>query len=1199
MGGNTISTVSHLSINLLGQVQIACDGRPISSFGNEKAQALLAYLVLEDRPHQRNTLANLLWPEYRDDSARTNLRQALHQLRAALGDGDDGDASETHPPFILTSRQSLQINLQASFEADVQRFVTLLKDSESHAHTALADCPACLARIQEAVGLYRGEFLQGFSIADSMPFEEWRRLVQERLHLQMVTALGQLTKAYAQTGSFGHAQQYAARWIGLAPYSEEAHRWLMRTLVWSGQSVAALVQYQRCLELLAHELGVPPDAETTALYEQIRTGRLPTPVPVRPPAVDVRPFPPSETVPALDDLPPLPIPHTPFVGREQELAQIAAWLQQPDIQLLTVVGPGGIGKTRLAIEIARTQQHHYRDGVCFVNLATINLEHQRDVVAGMAILIAASMGIELQGSTPVQTLIRLLKDKQILLVLDNFEHLLAPAATDRELDSVGVLLDISLHAPQTKLLITSRERLNVRRERVFQVGGMDYGVNLALAQATQASAVNLFVQTAQRVRPNFVLNERNLPALLRICALLDGVPLGLELAASWAEILNLDDIASQIQRDKRFLVSQWRDLPQRHSSMNAVFDWSWRLLNETEQQALRRAAVFQGGFTFAAFQTITGAPLEVLHRLIHKSLLRQPQGDRYDLHELLRQFAGEQLVAYAGDINRTEARHAEFYLQFAVERAKLLFSHAAKSAANEVGAEIANIHKAIHGAVQQRRIETLARAIHPLLRFHKLTGRLAEFVAVLQPAGMALAEALASANTSEKGLYRAVLGQIYGLLTNALIELHRYEQAQPLAHRAIELAQSSETKFGEVFGCFGLGQLHHMRGQTIEAKAQLTDTLELIRRYRAQGVTDTWMQDAELAALVWLAGVVCEVDDLPTANALLIEGMVVARSAGSVFGEAICLSNMAWPAIRIGDIATAIQCYEGALERSIALGYAWGIGVVRCELGVLLRDQSQWEPARTLLRDAVPVLREIGNVLHERIALVYLAEVHLYCGQLALASECYAQNQQLDGLIEASAMKVFRTMQICQFYANTGDYESALRIAEASLPLLSQFGQPHEQAAAQVTLGQIQMGLGRLAKAASLFLQAIQMLDHSTVVPACIEAHVGLGLIALESDDMAAAMHHIDLALAMQTTQAVPDLISHLAVQWACYRVLNRQKDSRAHDTLQSAHRRLMAHADMISPADAREAFLHKIGVNHALVDLITQQAVLVPTVPT
>jgi predicted ATPase/DNA-binding XRE family transcriptional regulator len=346
----------------------------------------------------------------------------------------------------------------------------------------------------------------------------------------------------------------------------------------------------------------------------------------------------------------LPRALTPFIGRESELSTLGRLLCDPQCSLLTLVGSGGIGKTRLAVEAASQSQEHFPDGVWFVPLAALSSP------ALLIPAIANVVKLRFQDPADSQTqLLRYLCKKKALLVLDNAEHLL---------EGVGLFVEILQACPDVKLLVTSRERLNLLSEWVFEITGLPGPPDDHVESFEAYSSVALFLQCAQRVYPGFVLDRTNRTEVAKICRLVGGMPLAIELAAAWTHLLPCTQIAQEIERDIDFLADAGRGTPPRHTSMRAVFDHSWGLLTPHEQAVLRKLSVFRGSFGLAAAQAVAEANLAHLRLLLDKSLIRRNASDRYDLHELTRQYAYEQLVK-AGEEKGVRDQALRHYLSFA------------------------------------------------------------------------------------------------------------------------------------------------------------------------------------------------------------------------------------------------------------------------------------------------------------------------------------------------------------------------------------------------------------------------------------------------------------------------------------------------------------------------------------------------------
>src|SRR5512135_2553797 len=459
-------------------------------------------------------------------------------------------------------------------------------------------------------------------------------------------------------------------------------------------------------ELLAQHLAIPAAERVTFL--RVARGEL------RVDRLAEAPLPLVSTLP-VTSLPPssnLPIPPTPLVGREAELAALSRLLFDPQCRLITLIGTGGMGKTRLAIEAATRHAAASSSGAYFVALASLSSP------AFLAPAIADALGVKFQGPTePRAQLLTYLRDKSLLLVLDNFEHLLS---------SVELLAEIMERIPDVKLLVTSRERLNLPGEWVFAIQGLPVPAVEQSDRLAENSAVLLFTQCAVRARNNFALEAGEYEAVVRVCQLVEGMPLGIELAASWVRVLSCQEIAREIESNLDFLATPMRRIPERHRSLRAVFEHSWSLLPSSERELLRQLAVFQGGFRREAAELVAGATLSGLMALVDKSLVRRTQSGRYDLHEVVRQYA----LAHLAEDPRGEAavreRHSEFYLGLVKAREKTSHGAAQAETMRELTDEIDNIRAAWDWAVKHEKFGTIGPALRCFAWFCDMRGWLRE-----------------------------------------------------------------------------------------------------------------------------------------------------------------------------------------------------------------------------------------------------------------------------------------------------------------------------------------------------------------------------------------------------------------------------------------------------------------------------------------
>jgi predicted ATPase/DNA-binding SARP family transcriptional activator len=668
------------TLRLFGNPHIEVDGEVVASLGTRKAIALAAYLAVTGSGHSRDTLVALLWPELDQQRGRAALRSTLSALKKGLADTGlvvDGD----HVTLSL-----------ADVACDVVQFQAHLAAAQRHRHREDFVCDACLAALKAAVALYRDDFMAGFSLSDSIAFDEWQFFQTEQLRGQLAQVLGRLAANCQDRAQWQEALAYGRRWLLLDPLQEAAHRALMQVYGQMGQLTAVQRQFQKCVELLRDELGVAPSAETVAVYEAARKGRTGD-WGVETKAQSQSP------VSSLQSL-------TPLVGRTAELAQIETRLADPACRLLTLVGSGGMGKTRLGWETAVRHQ------ATFIPLAPVS--DTGHLVAAMA----TALNFSFYGTEPPQTqLLDFLREKSLLLVLDNFEHLLAGAT---------FLLAILQHAPAIKMLVTSRERLHVRGEWIVEIRGL-------AVEGRNETAVQFFIQTAQRIHPDFPA-EAQLADVRRICQLVEGMPLAIELAAAWVRVLDCAEIAQEIEHNLDFLATNLRDLPERHRSLRAVFDHSWQLLSEAERAAFQRLSVFRGGFERGAATAVTNTQLPTLLALVDKSLLRREGDGRYHIPEALRQFAAEKRRAIESELKQEHAHYFAHFLQ--AREAALKGSGQQKEALAEIGVEIENVRQAWHWAVGQGMETAVVQAMESLFLYYEMRSLFQEGAEMFGEAGV-------------------------------------------------------------------------------------------------------------------------------------------------------------------------------------------------------------------------------------------------------------------------------------------------------------------------------------------------------------------------------------------------------------------------------------------------------------------------------
>lgn len=395
-----------------------------------------------------------------------------------------------------------------------------------------------------------------------------------------------------------------------------------------------------------------------------------------------------------------------FVGRVTEISEISGLLVDSACRLLTLVGPGGIGKTRLALEVCQQNAALFPDGVYIVYLQP--LSSSEFIIS----TITDALELQIQVDTALEQLVlNHLYDKTLLLMLDNFEHLL---------DGNHIVRQILAETRDVKILTTSRERLNLREEWVYEVNGLDYPINDDNTPIEKYGATQLFIQNARRASTTFRLTAENIPAVSRICRLVGGMPLGIELVSTWVRVLTCDDIAQELAHGLDILETSLHNVEARHRTMRAAFEPTWNRLSEDERNGFMKLSVFRGGFTRAAAEFICGASLNILSALIGKSLVQSSDNGRYGIHELLRQYGEEKLSLFSPDIQeQTHNLHRIYYLQLLSEcETEIVFLGQQKAAIAKINNDLENVRIAWQRAVEQGCFEEILQATEGLWDFY-------------------------------------------------------------------------------------------------------------------------------------------------------------------------------------------------------------------------------------------------------------------------------------------------------------------------------------------------------------------------------------------------------------------------------------------------------------------------------------------------
>ncbi|MCB0121846.1 MAG: AAA family ATPase, partial [Caldilineaceae bacterium] len=924
---------------LFGSPTIMIQGDPLT-INRFQIRAFLFRLAAQAEPVTRDQLTQLFWPDVDDARARRHLTQLLSHVRRVL----------PLPKLLLQTPSHVQLN-QAQIWSDVVAFKQLLAESE-HASGLAQPQTAELA-----LELYGGPFLDGISTPDLPEYELWLETERAWLERRYLELLAAHTLALMDEAAFAPALELSRRHLAIDELAEDAHRRLIACYAAVGERSTALRQYEHCVDLLQRELDVAPMAETVALHQAVLRGApwaelssFVLPAALQPVGQQ------STTVNATAALLPAPndhLPHEPLpiIGRRTELAALAELLTDPQNRLITIVGVGGMGKSRLALAAAHEQRDlgNFPDGIYFVALVALTEPNQIVPAILRALQLSVAIGSG-QSRTPLAQLLDFLREKRLLLLLDNFEHLL---------DGADVVVQIERAAPGVHLLVTSRKVLGVHGEQLFPLNELPYPqTDPPDAMATNGDdttaavaypAVQLFLQSAQRSTPRFHLTTENQAAVVRICQLVGGMPLALELAASWVTMLSAAEIGVEIAGSLDFLEAEIHDLPTRHQSVRALLDVVWQQLNAAERAIFTRFAIFQGGFTRQAVHEVAGASLHTLRSLTTNLLIHYDETHgRYSSHELLRTYGVEQLTAQPSVYREMQERHGRYYCTLLQQLAPELKGERQQVAFAELAAEQANLQAAWTWAVVEMRLALLEQAIAGMGHLYAWMGN--------QSDGTRIFETLVQRLDVQ-------VGNPANQSADAPAEQRNADAAQGRTYRL--LAE-------------GLAWLAHftlMAGQVDQAEVQLQHSFALLDQAAALGV-DCRGQRAQ-ALLHW--GHLERPHDLPAAVQAYTQSRELYAQLDLAWDHAYATSWLGEAQHLIGQQEAAIALLTEARSAFAILGDQRNVARVLATIAdSYLLDRADLHAAEETAAASLQLWRASGDQLGIANTAVILAYAHCW-----------------------------------------------------------------------------------------------------------------------------------------------------------------------------------------------------------------------------
>ena len=555
----------------------------------------------------------MFWGEKPEKRGRANLSRVLNNISSIL------------PNSLHATQQDVEYAASPRIEIDIESVNQLVGRGD-------------LLSLKEASDFFRGEFLDGLYIEDSPEFELWMTRERERWRQDHVSILNTLFAYNLSHRRFGEALQYVNKMLKLVPWREESHQQMMLLHALSGERSQAIAQYKSCCEMLKRELDVEPSADTNTLYKNIVSGELNDISQIgRFLSHQGQLLSPPNNLPSLQGA---------FIGRESEKERLSQLIHDDSRRLVTIIGAGGVGKTYLALHLAREALLTFPDGVYFISLESIGSTEE------LLYSIAQSLKINVQNKALVDEICEQIKEQRLLLILDNAEHL-TTSATE--------LSDLVSNTSSPKILITSRQAFSIKGEQLFHLEGLSYPADNQDKSANEFGAIQLFHEVSMRSGTSPSFDDEENRAIQEICRFVGGLPLAIEIAATWTPIVKPNDILSRIRESDEYLVRSQSDPGDRQGSIQVVFENSWMLLDEQEQALLQTLAVFKTSFTLKAFSNVTGGHPDELLIFVNKSWISTLHHGRFNIHGLLRRYLLSHLEQAGPNATNARTKHAQYY----------------------------------------------------------------------------------------------------------------------------------------------------------------------------------------------------------------------------------------------------------------------------------------------------------------------------------------------------------------------------------------------------------------------------------------------------------------------------------------------------------------------------------------------------------
>ncbi len=955
-----------IQAKFLGGYEIRINGRVINDLSAQKAKALFAYLILEhDQLHSRSRLASLFWPDVAEETALHNLRQALSTIRKALSESNCFDE------LFVPARETLCFAESVSFDVDVLNFEiqskTLLTSNGGKPGRGF-QIHLLMKLIQE----HGGPLLPSMTISDSDLYEDWLIVKREMINRLLIESDSLLLNYFEKRGEWGSARKYAELLVSLAPWDENAHCHLIQALLQLSQGNLAINHYHSAVQYLQKELQVDPGQMLFTAHEEIQTF-------LSSGLISPKKIPPQLKLPGYA---------TPFIGREQEMNTLEHWITKPETSVITITGPGGSGKTRLAVELVSAQNTLFKDGVFFVSIAGCH----RLAQLAANILGVVEIGNELTEDA-VKDLMEWAHNRSSLLVLDNVDNLQECAVLATRLREI---------APNLILVFTSYSPLNLVGEKTYHLNG------LGLSEGLSSDAVKLFYShlqldsSPQMNHPDFG-NQ-----VLRICELVEGLPLAIDLAASQTRWIPIAEILQDLNEKMDLLSSEAANLPERHRSIQASFENVWKHLDSRQKHILPLLTIFQDPFSLEAAENICGVNAGELRALAARSLLIWDGHERYRFHRVVRLCAFEKSELIEEEKLNFHKRYADWFFRHLVDlyndrKAERIFVFN-----QNVELILADINQTLDWLISMHNWTQVETMIVPLNLYFEGRSLFREGASFFESCAEKCSNNLDAVVCLAKVTCRAAMFKIH---------LQQFNQSIEKIQFGLDIAQKNNL-LDEVAYCINIKATHAILRKNASTSIKYSlEALDLSRKIQNREEEAHSLYNLGYAQVNM--GLITEAEETLNSCRFICEEQKNWRRLAKV------LNILADIACFHGDYQLAIRHYENAFDIVVQLRNKYSESLIMNNMGTAYLELFQYDQAERYFIKSLLICREINDREGEAIALSNLGEMAAYQRDFTNAATFNQQSLEISEEIESDWGVMSSRIVLAEAYRELGDHKAA------------------------------------------------------------------------------------------------------------------------------------------------------------------------------